>query len=106
MNQRSLNIFTFAALSRALPATMSKFYAGDKPTGAETRKAFVDYFCQKNQHVNIVSSATIPHNDPTLLFANAGMNQVRAICRHTPAEWRSSSRFSWAPSTPTATLAS
>ena len=55
---------------------MSKFYVGDKPTGAEVRSAFVDFFREKKAHVNIPSSATIPHSDPTLLFANAGMNQV------------------------------
>ena len=55
---------------------MSKYYAGDKPTGAEVRSAFVNFFRDKKSHVNIPSSATIPHSDPTLLFANAGMNQV------------------------------
>jgi len=56
-----------------------KYYVGEKPTGEEVRQAFVDFFCKQKEHVNIVSSATIPHNDPTLLFANAGMNQFKPI---------------------------
>jgi len=42
------------------------------------RQQFFDFFRQKN-HVLIPSSPTIPFEDPTLLFANAGMNQVRPL---------------------------
>jgi hypothetical protein len=44
-------------------------------TGQETRKQFIEFFKEK-EHTFWASSATIPHDDPTLLFANAGMNQV------------------------------
>lgn len=44
-------------------------------TGKEIRKMFIDFFCQR-QHTFIPSSSTIPLDDPTLLFTNAGMNQV------------------------------
>jgi alanyl-tRNA synthetase len=40
------------------------------------RSTFIEYF-EKNGHTFFPSSSTIPHDDPTLLFANAGMNQVR-----------------------------
>jgi len=40
------------------------------------RQQFFDFFREKN-HVLVPSSPTIPFEDPTLLFANAGMNQVR-----------------------------
>ena len=41
----------------------------------KVRKAFFEYF-EKQNHTFVPSSSTIPHDDPTLLFCNAGMNQV------------------------------
>ncbi|MDN6307436.1 alanine--tRNA ligase [Psychrobacter sp.] len=43
---------------------------------ADIRQAFFDYFISK-QHTQVSSSSLIPHNDPTLLFTNAGMNQFK-----------------------------
>ena len=45
-------------------------------TATQVRQAFFDYFKAKD-HTFVRSSSTIPYEDPTLLFANAGMNQVR-----------------------------
>lgn len=42
----------------------------------EIRNSFINYF-QKNSHTLVKSSSLIPENDPTLLFANAGMNQFK-----------------------------
>lgn len=44
-------------------------------TAAQIREKFIDFF-RKHEHQYVHSSATIPLDDPTLLFANAGMNQV------------------------------
>ena len=45
-------------------------------TSQAIRKIFIDYFLAR-QHDYVHTSSTIPHDDPTLLFANAGMNQVK-----------------------------
>lgn len=44
----------------------------------EIRRKFLHYFKQKN-HAVISSSPVIPHDDPTLLFTNAGMNQFKDV---------------------------
>ncbi|HEV7860596.1 MAG TPA: alanine--tRNA ligase [Pyrinomonadaceae bacterium] len=47
-------------------------------TGNEIRQAFLDYFERKGHRV-VRSSPLLPANDPTLLFANAGMNQFKDV---------------------------
>src|SRR5579864_540644 len=42
----------------------------------EIRKRFFNFFV-KNGHEKVASSSLIPAQDPTLLFANAGMNQFK-----------------------------
>lgn len=44
----------------------------------DTRRAFLKYF-QTQKHAIIPSSPVIPHDDPTLLFINAGMNQFKDV---------------------------
>ncbi|KAI0793268.1 tRNA synthetases class II (A)-domain-containing protein [Abortiporus biennis] len=47
-------------------------------TSSQIREQFFAYFRSKD-HSFVPSSSTIPYEDPTLLFANAGMNQYKAI---------------------------
>ncbi|MGO1246256.1 MAG: alanine--tRNA ligase [Oceanisphaera sp.] len=47
-------------------------------TTSELRNAFLEYFRQQNHQI-VSSSSLVPHNDPTLLFTNAGMNQFKDL---------------------------
>ena len=47
-------------------------------TTAEIRNAFFEYF-QRHNHQLVSSSSLVPHDDPTLLFTNAGMNQFKDV---------------------------
>ncbi|MBT5160739.1 MAG: alanine--tRNA ligase, partial [Alphaproteobacteria bacterium] len=58
-------------------------------TANDIRKAFLDYFTA-NGHEAVSSSPLVPHNDPTLLFTNAGMVQFKNV--FTGAEQRPYSR--------------
>ncbi|MFT6268462.1 MAG: alanyl-tRNA synthetase [Alphaproteobacteria bacterium] len=45
---------------------------------AQIRRAFLDYFADK-QHQEVATSSLVPIDDPTLLFTNAGMNQFKDV---------------------------
>ena len=55
----------------------------------DIRSQFLNYFEGKD-HTIVPSGSLVPHNDPTLLFANAGMNQFKNV--FTGAETRDYSR--------------
>src|SRR5688572_2016345 len=44
----------------------------------EIRASFLDFF-RRHGHTIVASSPLVPHDDPTLLFTNAGMNQFKDV---------------------------
>lgn len=61
-------------------------------TTSELRDSFLNYFA-KADHKVMPSSSLVPHNDPTLMFSNAGMNQFKDIFtgKQTPPHPRAAS---------------
>ncbi len=54
-------------------------YEGEKMLQTnDVRRRFLEYF-KKHDHAQIPSSPVVPHDDPTLLFINAGMNQFKDV---------------------------
>ena len=49
-----------------------------KPTGAEIRQTFIDFFVENN-HTFVPSASLVPGGDATLLFTNAGMVQFKDV---------------------------
>ncbi len=50
----------------------------EKPTGAEIRQSFIDFFTERG-HTFVPSSPLVPGGDSTLLFTNAGMVQFKDV---------------------------
>ncbi len=48
-------------------------------SATDIRRQFLDFFANQCEHTEVPSSPVIPHNDPTLLFTNAGMNQFKDV---------------------------
>jgi alanyl-tRNA synthetase len=49
-----------------------RIYIAHMTSTNDIRRSFLDYF-EKNGHARVASAPLVPHNDPTLMFVNAGM---------------------------------
>jgi alanyl-tRNA synthetase len=49
-----------------------------KQSTVEIRRRFLEYF-RRQGHREVASSPVVPHDDPSLLFTNAGMNQFKDV---------------------------
>src|ERR1700691_1895846 len=75
-----LRVASLTAIVRAATASQpcAHHRYNKKVTGHDIRQRFLDFFATRGHHV-VRSSSLVPANDPTLLFANAGMNQFKDV---------------------------
>jgi alanyl-tRNA synthetase len=74
---------SLASSEGRLDAIANQVSSGKTSTTAwpvsRVRSTFINYFVERRQHTFWNSSPVVPVNDPTLLFANSGMNQFKPL---------------------------
>jgi len=69
-----------AALEQAVQTlTVGGAEAEPEWSAKKVREAFIEFFVEQHGHTFWKSSPCVPHDDPTLLFCNAGMNQFKPL---------------------------
>lgn len=92
---QTLDAPSYSCFIRQYSSRAVKMGSQEQWPAARVRETFLDYF-EQNGHTfgmlpsrcililllicpKVPSSSVVPHADPTLLFANAGMNQYKSI---------------------------
>lgn len=89
---RNRSLTTAKHLASIATSTFRSTMPGVESQGVEwpaerVRDTFLQFFKEEKNHENWKSSPVVPHNDPTLLFANAGsstllhsISNLRLLC--------------------------
>ncbi|POS84960.1 alanyl-tRNA synthetase-like protein, partial [Erysiphe pulchra] len=78
IHQVALKLQSSVKTGRRLSHTLKMAKNDLKWSAPVVRETFLNYF-EKKGHTIVPSSSVVPHNDPTLLFTNAGMNQFKPL---------------------------
>jgi hypothetical protein len=66
--------------ARMITASHHRYTTGSMHRSAsQVREEIIEYFVQRAGTPFVPSSPVVPHDDPTLLFTNAGMNQFKDV---------------------------
>ncbi|XP_046676944.1 alanine--tRNA ligase, cytoplasmic isoform X1 [Homalodisca vitripennis] len=73
------NVWEFCNCIYVLSLLFNQITMNTSLSAKDIRNEFINFFVEKKNHQYWHSSSVIPLDDPTILFANAGMNQFKPI---------------------------